>query len=456
MHAFPAGFRFGTATSATQVEGHCATTDWYDFAREGRVKNGDRLEVACDLWNRWAEDVAIQKRLGLNAARLSIEWGRVEPEDGVVDRSALDRYRAILGAHVDAGIEPMVTAHHFTLPRWMAARGGLLARDFPARLARFAALAVRELGDVARLWTTINEPNVLVAHAHLVGLWPPMQKDPRAAVVAHHRLLEAHVRAYRAMHDADRRGDLRVGVAHHLRVSEPADPSRRADRVAARAFARVFNDAFAHAVCAGEILGPRLDRLVAFAGAFDPREARGTQDFVGVNYYSRDLVRFDPRHGGELFIRREVPPSAEKSDLGWEIHPDSLFEVLETWSRRSGGLPMYVTENGIADATDAKRPRFLVRHLARVADAIARGVDVRGYYHWSLLDNFEWAEGYGPRFGLVGVDYGTLARRVRPSAELYGRIARARAIDDATWARYGDLPVLNGPQARPAKLDRRI
>jgi beta-glucosidase len=345
----------------------------------------------------------------------------------------------------------MVTVHHFTLPRWMAARGGLLAADFADRLARFAADIVRALGDLARAWITINEPNVLAAHAHLLGAWPPEQKSPRAAVVAHHRLLEAHVRAYRAMHDADRRGGLQVGVAHHLRVAEPADPARRADRVASRAFARVFNEPFAHAVCTGELLGAPLDRALARAGAFDPREARGTQDFVGVNYYSRDLVRFDPSHAAELFVRRDVPADAERSDLGWEVHPDGLRDVLVEWSRRSGGLPMYVTENGIADTKDAHRPRFLVRHLARVLDAIDRGVDVRGYYHWSLVDNFEWAEGYGPRFGLVAVDRATRDRTVRPSGELYGRIARARGIDDATWARYGDgAPGLNG--ARTASI----
>jgi beta-glucosidase len=411
---FPPGFLFGTATSATQIEGHCPTTDWYAFARAGRVRGGATLDVACDGYNRVREDVDLQRAMGLNAARLSVEWARIEPRPGEFDASALDHYRSVLGAHLDAGIRPMVTLHHFALPLWVAERGGLLARELPSRLARFAVETVRALGDLCRTWITINEPNVLAAHAYLLGAWPPARREPWSAMLAHRRLLEAHVAMYRALHDADARGDLALGVAHHLRVTEPRDPLRIADRGAALVFARVFNDWFARAVCANK-----------------------TQDFVGVNYYSRDRVGFDPSNAPELFIRRDVAPGAETSDLGWEIYPEGLGLVLDAWSRRSGRLPIYVTENGVADARDVLRPRFLVRHLAEVARVVARGIDVRGYYHWSLLDNFEWAEGYGPRFGLVEVDYTTMERRIRPSGDLYGRIARGASIDDRTWDELG-------------------
>ena len=437
MDTFPETFLFGTATSATQVEGHCTTTDWHTFARAGRVKNGDTIDVACDSWNRWEEDVALQRALGMNAARLSLEWGRIEPRPGAFDAAAIDHYRRILGAHVDAGIRPMVTLHHFTLPQWMADRGGLLSPELPERMKRYAVHVVRALGDLCRQWVTVNEPNVLAAHGYLVGLWPPEKSDPRSAVVAHHRLLEAHVAMYHALHDTDPRGDLALGVAHHLRVVAPHAASKPADRIAAKIYGRVFNDSFAHAVCTGDLLGP-FDPLFGRFGAFRPAEARGTQDFLGVNYYSRDLVAFDPRHRAELFIRRHVGANAETNDLGWEIYPEGLLTVIEEWSGRSGGIPVYVTENGIADARDALRPGFIVRHLARVARAIAHGIDVRGYYHWSLLDNFEWAEGYAPRFGLVEVDFETLARRPRKSAEVYARIARERAIDAATWSALGD------------------
>ncbi len=401
---FPPSFLFGTATSATQIEGHCPTSDWARFAREpGRIKHGDTPDVACDSWHRWRDDVALQKSLGMQAYRLGLEWARIEPRPGETDRAALDTYRAMLGALRDAGIEPMVTLHHFTLPTWLADEGGVLARGFAARLASFARVAVDALGDLARLWITVNEPNVLAAHGYLLGVWPPAKKSPLLAFRAQQRLLAAHDAAYRALKDA--RGDaVQVGVAHHLRDVEPERAGSRRDRAAAALFRRVFNDAFASAVC-----------------------ERRTQDFFGINYYSRDVVRFSLRHAGELFVARGVPPGAEVSDLGWEIYPAGLGHVVRAWARRSG-LPVYITENGIADASDTKRGPFLVAHLAELARCLADGVDVRGYFHWSLLDNFEWAEGYEPKFGLCAVDFRSGERTPRESAKLYARIARERTL----------------------------
>ena len=426
MVHFPASFLFGTATSATQIEGGCRSSDWFEFARQpGRIKGGDRPDAACDAWRRWEDDVALQRSLGLGAHRMSIEWARIEPREGEIDRSALDRYREMVGALIEAGIEPMITLHHFTLPAWLAERGGVLADDFAERLARFARVAVGALGDVCRRWITINEPNVLAAQAYLLGVWPPAVTSPAAAVRAHHRLLEGHVAAYRAIKDM--LGDAaEVGVAHHLRVAEPERPGAILDRAAARTFARVFNDAFATATCEGRMYGP-LDALVRGKGGFRVADARGTQDFFGINYYSRDLVRFALDKPEELFCSRRVPPGANVNDLGWEIYPAGLGHVVRTWARRSG-VPVYITENGIADAADHKRASFLVEHLTELGRAIADGVDVRGYFHWSLTDNFEWAEGYAPRFGLFEIDYSTQERRARESARLYARIARTRAV----------------------------
>jgi beta-glucosidase len=428
---FPSSFLFGTATSATQIEGGCATSDWFEFARQpGRVKGGDRPDVACDAWQRWEGDVALQRSLGLGAHRMSIEWARVEPRPGEIHRASLDRYREMVGALRDAGIEPMITLHHFTLPAWLAERGGVLADGFAERLAEFARVAVAALGDLCGRWVTINEPNVLAAQAYLLGEWPPGAKNALAAVRAHHRLLEAHVAAYRAIKDA--RGDAaQVGVAHHLRVAQPDRPDSLLDRAAARTFARVFNEAFATAICEGRMYGPleAVGKVGALAGArgFRVAEARGTQDFFGINYYSRDVVRFAADRPGELFCWRRVPAGAPVSDLGWEIYPAGLGLLVRSWARRSG-VPVYVTENGIADAADGKRAAFLVDHLTELGRALAEGVDVRGYFHWSLTDNFEWAEGYAPRFGLFEVDYATQERRARESAHVYAGIARARAV----------------------------
>lgn len=424
---FPSAFLFGTATAATQVEGGGVDSDWSTFARQpGRIRNGDTPDVACDAWNRWREDFALQASLGFTAYRMSIEWARIEPRPGEVDRAALHRYREMLGALRDSGIEPMLTLHHFTLPRWLAERGGVLAEEFPARLAGLARLAAEALGDVCRLWITINEPNVLAAQGYLLGVWPPARSNLLDALRAHYRLLEAHVGAYRALKAA--RGDgAQVGIAHHLRVCSPARATSLADRAATRALARLFNEAFVSAVCEGTMF-PALDLLVRSKSGFRVADARRTQDFFGMNYYTRDVVRFSLAHARELFISRGVPPGAKVSDLGWEVHPAGLGELLRDWGLRSG-VPVYVTENGIADASDAQRRPFLTRHLAQVAEAMSAGVDVRGYFHWSLLDNFEWAEGYAPRFGLIEVDYATQERRVRESARLYSRIVRERRVE---------------------------
>lgn len=438
---FPGELLFGTATSATQIEGRCEGTDWLAFSREaGRVLHGDTPLIACDHWQRWREDVELQRSLGLHAHRLSVEWARVEPEEGVFDHAALERYREEVGALRDAGITPMVTLHHFTLPLWIARRGGLCARELPRLLERYAERVAEVLGDLVELWITLNEPNVVVVLGYLFGLWPPAERGRIDRVLlAHHRLLEAHVRMYRALHRVvPRRGRApQVGVAHHLRVTEPHDPSRVLDWLAAGLQERFFNEGFLVALEQGRLSRP-LDEVMAKLTGFSVREAKGTQDFFGLNYYSRDLVRLGLSREGVL--ERRVPEGADTTDLGWEIYPQGLSDLLLKWGHRLK-LPVYITENGLADDDDDQRPGFLVRHLAEMARAMEGGVDVRGYFHWSLLDNFEWAEGYAPRFGLVEVDYETQQRRPRESAKLYARIAQERCIPD-------DVLLAHAPHAR--------
>jgi beta-glucosidase len=428
---FPPGFLFGTATAATQIEGGCDATDWAEFAHQpGRIHGGDTPAVACDSWNRWREDVALQTALGANAYRFSVEWARIEPSAGRFDSAALDHYRTLLGALVDAGIAPMVTLHHFSLPSWQSRRGGLLDPKLPRLLERFTRQVVAALGDLCTQWVTINEPSIVTANAYVLGVWPPARQSVVLALRAQHNLLAAHVGMYRAIKELQ--GDAsQVGVAHHLRILEPQRQRRRVDRLGAELLRWLFNDGFARSLCEGTHYGP--------FGMGLADEAKGTHDFFGLNYYTRDLVRFDLSRPADVFLPRTVTPGAEVNDLGWEVYPEGLGRLLREWSVRSG-KPIHVTENGIADATDHQRPSFLVRHLAEVSRALADGIDVRGYFHWSLLDNFEWAEGYAARFGLYSVDFATQARTARPSASLFSRIAAAGAIDAETWRRYADPP----------------
>jgi beta-glucosidase len=387
---FPDGFRFGTATSATQIEGGCATTDWWAFSH---AKGGDVPDVACDHVHRVKEDVELQTRLGLNAHRLSVEWGRIEPEDGRFDEAAIEHYRHEVRMLRDASIEPMVTLHHFSFPTWLA--GGATADVLPERFARFTRHVVRALHDAVDIWITINEPNVLVAQGYLLGIWPPGVVAPGAVPRAVANLRRAHRAAYEVIHDIAPRSQ--VGIAHHIRLATPATPKLR-DRAAARVLDAAFNRPF-------------LDV---------------PQDFIGLNYYSRDVVTVDRHKASELFVARAVTPGAPVNDLGWEIYPEGLGVVLRQLAKKQ--KPIWITENGIADAADTRRPQFIADHLLEVARAIEEGVDVRGYMHWSLMDNFEWADGYAPRFGLYAVDYATQKRTPRPSAELYAEIARTKRI----------------------------
>ncbi len=391
----PDRFLFGTATAATQIEGGCTTTDWWEFSQEpGRIAHGDTPIIACDHYNRVREDVELQSRLGMRTHRMSVEWGRIEAEEGHDDDAVLEHYRSEISTLRDAGIEPMVTLHHFSFPTWLARRGGVTAEDMPERFERFTRKVARTLEGVAS-WITINEPNVLVAQGYLLGIWPPGVVRPGAIPSAIRNLRRAHVAAYGAIHDVIPNAS--VGIAHHIRLATPATRKLR-DRAAAHVLDFAFNRPF-------------LDL---------------PQDFIGLNYYSRDVVRFAPNKATELFIERTTPADAPKSDLGWEIHPEGLGVVLRFLARKK--LPIWITENGIADRADTKRTVFITDHLREVARAIEDGVDVRGYMHWSLLDNFEWAEGYAARFGLYAVDYPTQKRTLRPSGALYAEIARTHTI----------------------------
>ena len=412
---FPPGFLWGTATAAHQVEGGNQNSDWWRWEeRPGAIANGDRSGAASDHWNRYPEDLDRAVALGQNAYRFSVEWARIEPQPGVYDEAALAHYREVTEACRTRGLEPMVTLFHFTLPQWLADLGGF---EDPGAVARFEAYTRKvaaALGDQVQLWCTVNEPVVYLAAGYLAGVFPPGKQDPDAAARTMANLVRAHGRAYRALHEVD--PDARVGVAKHLRVFTPARGLDPRDQIATWKVRRLFNQTFLDALATGratiEVPGAAPIKIK------DP-DLAGSMDFVGLNYYSRDMVRYDPEAPGT--VRFEVKAGSPTTDMGWEIYPEGFYQLL-TWVRRYR-LPVYVTENGLADASDARRARFLRDHLYWMWRALAARVDVRGYFHWSLLDNFEWAEGFGPRFGLVAVDYPTQGRQVRDSAAFYAWVA---------------------------------
>jgi len=424
---FPSNFLWGTATSSHQVEGDNTNNDWWAWEQTpGHIKGGDRSGRACDWWQRAEEDLDRAAEMGQNAHRLSLEWSRIEPREGEWNPQALARYRQII-AHLRAkGMEPLVTLHHFTNPLWLVEKGGWETEAVVPLFERYVTHVVEELGDLVTWWCTINEPNVYVFQGYADGVWPPGKQDMGLAFRVLRNMLLAHGAAYQAIHR--QQPEAMVGVAHAVRGFDPANPHSPLDRLAARLPHYLFNELVAMAITRGVLAFPlaRWQKVPALVGSLD---------YFGINYYTRDRVRFALTCPGDLFMRRFHTPGAEMSDGGYgEIYPEGLYRFLK-WAAKYG-KPVVVTENGLPDADDDQRPRFLLTHLAAVHRALQEGVPVRGYFHWSLVDNFEWAEGWSLRFGLIALDVETQERRLRRSGELYAEICRAGAITEDMVRRY--------------------
>jgi beta-glucosidase len=435
IHRFPPGFLWGAATSAHQVEGDNRFNDWWRFEQlPGKIGQGDSSGPACRHYEFFARDFALAAGDGHNAHRLSLEWSRIEPERGKIDAAAVAHYHEVFAALKRLRLAPLVTLHHFTNPLWIADRGGWESRETIERFCEFVRFCAREFGGEVDWWCTINEPDVYGFRSYSEGTWPPARRDDGAALAVIAHLLEAHGRAYHILHEEDRAdadGDGRaaiVGFAKNYPILEPARPWFPLDRLRAAAEQQVFNTAVLAAPISGEIA---LSIPGARAVKRRVPELERSLDYLGLNYYTRWKVKMfapDPHVAAK---------GATLNDLGWEIFPRGLEEVL--MRLQPLGVPVVVTENGVADASDRIRPRMLVETLIHLGRAIERGARVLGYFHWSLLDNFEWAEGYRGRFGLYHVDFDDPERpRTRTrSAEIYGRIARANAITDADVAEAG-------------------
>lgn len=404
--AFPDGFVWGTATAAVQCEGGTVASDWERFsARPGAIRDGHRIGDAARHWALYEEDFAAAAAMHTNGYRFSIEWSRLVPAPGVWDAGAAAHYRRMLESLTAKGIRPMVTLHHFSNPQWVADRGGWRHPETPALFAEFARRAALAYGDLVDEWVTFNEPTVYAGEGYMRGYFPPgIQGNLPAALQALDRMAEAHRASYKALHEADRVAAApgapacRVGIAEHMVDFHPAAPWNPLDHVVAALSDHLLNRRFLDA-------------------------AEGRLDFVGVNYYTRSMA------SALAPFARTAAPGSPVTELGLEIHPQGLGRVLDATYRRYG-KPIVITETGISDSTRRETPAFMVAHVAEVGRAIARGIPVRGLYWWSLMDNFEWQNGYHGRFGLLEVDFEDPARprKWTPAAHLYARIARLNGL----------------------------
>ena len=437
MIEFPRGFLWGAATSAYQVEGSpladgAGPSNWHRFAHTpGRVHDGDTGDVACDHYRRYAEDVTLMRTLGINAYRFSISWSRVMPRGrGPVNPAGVDFYDRLVDALLASGIEPMVTLYHWDLPAALDDLGGWLNPEIAKWFAEYAAVMFRKLDGRVKLWTTLNEPWVSTDAGYLHGVHAPGHRSPFEAPIASHHLLLAHaaaVRTYRA------EGRHRIGLVVNLEPKYAA--SNAAEDLAATARADAYmNRQYLDPV----FLGREPEELADVFGEAWPRwpaddftVIQQPIDFLGINYYTRNVTRFDPR-AWPLRAAPVVQKRATHTETGWEVFAPGLTRVLTWVKERYGNPPVYVTENGAAffdppsldgdRVADPLRIDYLRKHLAAVHAAIERGVDVRGYFVWSLLDNFEWSAGYSKRFGIVHVDFETQARTPKDSAGFYADV----------------------------------
>ncbi len=421
---FPPDFLWGTATSSHQVEGDNLNNDWWAWEQDnGRFPQNQRSGIACDWWRHAEADLDRAAELGIKAHRISIEWSRVEPEPGAFDRAALDRYREIVQAMHERGIEPMVALHHFTNPMWLVEKGDFSSDIVVDYFQRYTTMVVRALGDLVPKWLTFNEPMVYFFSRYLTDSYPePRCRGMQAGFAAVQRMLQCHAAAYHTIKEAQPQAQ--VGMAKNMTVFQAAPGSGLVSKWWARQVDYLFNDSWLQSMETGKVKRP--------FGRGTIKNLARSYDFIGINYYTRFYVKFPP---GKEFILREWGEDAIVSDGDYgEVYPSGLYQMLKRVTKYN--KPIYITENGVPDQADEIRPGFLLSHLREVWRAISFCFPVMGYYHWSLVDNFEWTEGWRQRFGLIEMNPETQERAIRNSGHLYREICQNYEISSDMVARY--------------------
>lgn len=420
---FPADFLWGTATAAHHVEGHNQNNDWWPWEQAGHILKGHTSGAACNWWDLETalRDLDTAVSLGTKAHRLSVEWSRIEPEPSVFDQHALDQYRALLEGMHQRGLEPMVTLHHFTNPQWLVAKGDFSSELIVEYFERYTRKVVEALGDLVPKWVTINEPLVYFTMRHVDKVFPQPDRPTglRVGLGEVYRMWQCHAVAYHAI--KAQYPQAQVGVAKNFPYFAPRNPRNPLDVWQRNLLWRYFNDSWMQGMVTGRAQWP--------FGRGTIKGLKDSFDFVGVNYYSRYFVQFG-KLGTAVW-----PPETRLSDGGYgENYPDGLFEIIKYATQFK--KPIYITENGIPDQADKMRPAYLLRHLRQVWQAVCFNFPVMGYYHWSLIDNFEWDRGWTQRFGLIEMDPETQARQLRPSGQLYGEICRTNSLSYSMVERY--------------------
>ncbi|HBM79987.1 MAG TPA: glycoside hydrolase family 1 protein, partial [Clostridiaceae bacterium] len=402
----------------------------YKFCEAGKIKDKTHCKMADDHWNRYEEDIKLMKNLNHDIYRMSLEWARIEPERGKFCEDALSHYRREIQMLIDNSIKPLVTIHHFSNPIWFEDIGGWANPDSVELFKDYTQKVVTYLGDIVTEWITINEPNVYLLETYITADFPPGKPSLSNFFKGLKNMAKAHIECYKLIHrirkDMGCSGKTTVGVANHIRVFDVYHNSLAA-RIPRDLADFCFHTLFTESMVNGRFLFP------IGSGGYPYGKGRYS-DFFGINYYSRDIIKFS-WNPGMMFADLKVAENAEVNDLGWEIYPYGLYRVCRKyWSIYK--LPIYITENGICDSKDEKRTKFIYDHLKMIKKLADENVDVKRYYHWSLLDNFEWEKGLTPRFGLIEVDYKTQKRTIRKSGHFFAEVSKNKAVTADMIKRY--------------------
>ena len=408
MIKFPQDFLWGAATAAHQVEGNNINNDWWEW--EKRIGLKEPSGQACRHYEFYKQDFDLARMLSHNAHRLSVEWSRIEPEEGKFSEQELKHYRDVVISLKERGIQPIVTLHHFTNPLWFARLGGWLNKASDRYFLRYVEKITEALADSVRFWVTINEPMVYVYHSYLLGVWPPQERSYSKTRCVTEHLASSHIQAYRLIHriyEEKKLSSPSVGMANNLQLFEPYEAGLR-NKFAVYLRDRSFNFAL-------------LDKLIKHK----------TFDFIGVNYYTRSLVDVKGWRISNLLldVYKNDHNRTRQNSLGWDIYPQGLYKLLLRLKRYT--LPVFILENGICTEDDNLRWEFIAQHLTNLNLAMQEGVKVLGYIYWSLIDNFEWDKGFGPRFGLIEMDYNTYKRTIRESARKFSEVCKTGILEDA-------------------------
>ncbi len=405
-------FFWGTATSSHQVEGGNFYNDWWEWEKMGKIKTNDSSNPSCDHYHLYKDDFKLIKFLNNNSYRFSIEWSRIEKEEGKFDEKEIEHYIDMLKELKKLDIEPFLTLHHFTIPIWLKEKGGFLNPDSVEYFSRFVRKVIPYFKDYVNYWITINEPVVLAVLGYIFGWWPPGEKSIKKAFKVVKNLILSHNRAYTII--KEEKEESLVSIAHNMQLFYPYRKFFL-DKRLANYLSELYDFKFLDCLYEGVIKKP-------FGGNEVISSLKDSFDFIGVNYYTRAFVKFHPFKIFSEAKRKD----AILTDFGYEYYPEGLYEILVNLKKYNKKI--IVTENGIADREDKLRGEFIRKSIDALKRAKKDGVDIIGYFYWSLMDNFEWAEGYSMKFGLYEVDFKTLERKIRNSAYIYKEICEKETI----------------------------